>query len=146
MLSVKAHVGGTYTVPLPLGRPRALTVGLPGEEGVEGNTEDRKLEAGDGGTEENGEDISERAGDEKTGGGGGGGGGGKSWAKPDGEDRLMELRKGGGGGGKEGELGDSTLPALVKAGMVTLLKGLCEVGGDRGEDRLDPEEPEDWVT
>lgn len=146
MLSVKVHVGGTYTVPLPLGRPRALTVGLPAEEGVEGNTEDRKLEAGDGGTEENGEDISERAGDEKTGGGGGGGGGGKSWAKPDGEDRLLELRKGGGGGGKEGELGDSTLPALVKAGMVTLLKGLCEVGGDRGEDRLDPEEPEDWVT
>lgn len=146
MLSVKVDVGCTYTVPLPLGRPRALTVGLPGEEGVEGNTEDRKLEAGDGGTEENGEDISERAGDKETGGGGGGGGGGKSWARPDGEDRLMELRKGGGGGGKEGELGDSTLPALVKAGMVTLLKGLCEVGGDRGEDRLDPEEPEDWVT
>lgn len=49
----------TYTVPLPLGRPRALTVGLPGVEGVEGKTEDRKLEAGDAGTDENGEDISE---------------------------------------------------------------------------------------
>lgn len=146
MLSVEVHIGGTYTVPLPLGRPRALTVGLPGEEGVEGNTEDKKLEAGDGGTEENGEDISERAGDKDTGGGGGGGGGGKSWTGPDGEDRLLELRKGGGGGGKEGELGDSTLPALVRVGMLTLLKGLCGVGGDRGEDRLDPEEPEDWVT
>lgn len=133
-------------MPLPLGRPRALTVGLPGEEGVEGNTEDRKLEAGDGGMEENGEDISERAGDEDTGGGGGGGGGGKSWTVPDGEDRLLELRKGGGGGGKDGELGDSTLPALVSGGMLTLLNGLCGVGGDRGEDRLDPEEPEDWVT
>lgn len=84
MLSVEVHIGGTYTVPLPLGRPRALTVGLPGEEGVEGNTEDKKLEAGDGGTEENGEDISERAGDKDTGGGGGGGGGGKSWTGPDG--------------------------------------------------------------
>lgn len=42
----------TYTVPLPLGRPRALRFGLPGEDGVEGSTEDRKLEAGDGGTEE----------------------------------------------------------------------------------------------
>ena len=138
----------TYTVPLPLGRPRALalTIGLLGEEGVEGNTEDRKLEAGDGGTEENGEDISERAGDMETGGGGGGGGGGKSWPGPDGEDRLLELKKGGGGGGKEGELGDSTLPALVKGGTVTRVKDLCEVGGDRGEDRLDPEEPEDWVT
>lgn len=140
------HVRDTYTVPLPLGRPRALTVGLPGEEGVAGNTEDRKLEAGDGGTEENGEDISEWAGDMGQGRGGGGGGGGKSWAGPDGEDRLLEPRKGGGGGGKEGELGDSMLLALVKGGMVTLLKGLCEVGGDRGEDRLDPEEPEDWVT
>lgn len=140
------YVRDTYTVPFPLGRPRALTVGLPGVEGVEGNTEDRKLEAGDGGTEENGEDISEWAGDMDMGGGGGGGGGGKSWAGPDGEDRLLELRKGGGGGGKEGELGDSTLPALVKGGTVTLLKGLCEVGGDSGEDRLDPDEPEDWVT
>lgn len=56
---MKVEVRDTYTVPLPLGRPRALTVGLPGEEGVEGSTEDRKLEAGDGGTEENGEDISE---------------------------------------------------------------------------------------
>lgn len=121
-----------------------MTVGLEGEDGVEGNTEDRKLEAGDGGTEENGEDMSERAGDEEMGGGGGGGGGGKSWAGPDGEDRLA--RKGGGGGGKDGELGDSTLPALVKAGMLTLPKGLWEVGGDRGEDRLDPEEPDDWVT
>lgn len=40
----------------------ALTIGLlgvEGVEGVEGNTEDKKLEAGDGGTEENGEDISE---------------------------------------------------------------------------------------
>lgn len=83
---------------------------------------------------------------EETGGGGGGGGGGKSWAGPDGEGRLLELRKGGGGGGKEGELGDSTLLALLKGGMVTLLKGLCEVGGERGEDRLEPEEPEDWVT
>lgn len=59
VLYVKVHVTDTYTVPLPLGRPRALTVGLPGVEGVEGSTEDRKLEAGDGGTEENGEDISE---------------------------------------------------------------------------------------
>lgn len=131
------------TVPLPLGRPRALTVG---EEGVAGNTEDRKLEAGDGGTEENGEDMSEQAGDEEMGGGGGGGGGGKSWAGPDGEDRLLGLRKGGGGGGKEGEFGDSTLLDLVKGGNVTLLKGLCEVGGDSGEERLDPDEPEDWVT
>lgn len=139
-------LGNALTVPLPLGRPRALTVGLPGEEGVAGNTEDRKLEAGDGGTEEKGEDKSEWAGDMGMGGGGGGGGGGKSWAGPDGEDRLLELKKGGGGGGKEGELGDSRLPALVKGGMVTLLKGLCGVGGDKGEDRLDPEEPEDWVT
>lgn len=82
----------------------------------------------------------------QTGGGGGGGGGGKSWPGPDGEDRLLELRKGGGGGGKEGELGDSILPAVFKGGMGTLVKGLCEVGGDKGEDRLDPEEPEDWVT
>lgn len=108
-------------MPLPFGRPKALTVG---EGGVEGNTEDRKLEAGDGGTGENGEDMSERAGDEQTGGGGGGGGGGKSWAGPDREDELMGLRKGGGGGGKDGELGDSTLPALLKVGIVTLLKGL----------------------
>lgn len=113
--------GATYTVPLPFGRPRALTVG---EAGVEGNTEDRKLEAGDGGTGGNGEDMSEWAGDEQAGGGGGGGGGGKSWAGPVGEDRLAGLRKGGGGGGKDGEPGDSTLPALLKAGMVTLLKGL----------------------
>lgn len=87
--------------------------------------------------------MSERAGEIDAGGGGGGGGGGKSWVEPDGEGRLLELRKGGGGGGKEGELGDSTLPALVKGGRVTLLKGLWEVGGDRGEDRLDPEEPEE---
>lgn len=113
---------------------------------MEGNTEDRKLEAGDGGTEENGEDMSERAGEVEMGRGGGGGGGGKSWAGPDGEERLLELRKGGGGGGKEGEVGDSTLPLLVKGGMGTLLKGLCDVGGDSGEDRLDPEEPEDGVT
>lgn len=146
VLVTEDFLGNALTVPLPLGRPRALTVGLPGEEGVEGNTEDRKLEAGDGGTEENGEDISERAGDMGMGGGGGGGGGGKSWTGPDGEDRLLEPKKGGGGGGKEGELGDSTLLALVKGGTVTLVKGLCEVGGDRGEDRLDPEEPEDWVT
>lgn len=139
------YMRDTYTVPLPFGRPRALTVGLLGVEGVEGNTEDRKLEAGDGGTDENGEDISEWAGDMETGGGGGGGGGGKSWAGPDGEDKLLELRKGGGGGGKEGELGDSTLPALEKGGTVTLLKALCEMGGDKGEDKLDPEEPEDWV-
>lgn len=115
---------GTYTVPLPFGRPKALTVGLPGEEGVEGKTEDRKLEAGDGGTEEPGEDISEWAGEEQTGGGGGGGGGGKSWPGPNGEDGLLGLRKGGGGGGKDGELGESMLPALVKVGMVTRLKGL----------------------
>lgn len=146
VLVTEDFLGNALTVPLPLGRPRALTVGLPVEEGVEGNTEDKKLEAGDGGTEENGEDISEQAGDTETGRGGGGGGGGKSWAGPDGEDRLLELRKGGGGGGKEGELGDSTLLALVKGGIVTLLNGLCEVGGDSGEDRLDPEEPEDWVT
>lgn len=82
----------------------------------------------------------------ETGGGGGGGGGGKSRPGPDGEDRLLELRKGGGGGGKEGELGDSTLPALVKGGTVTLLKTLCEEGGDNGEDMLDPEDPEEWVT
>ena len=50
-------MGDTYTVPLPLGRPKALTVGLPGEEGVEGSTEDKKLEAGDGGMEENGENC-----------------------------------------------------------------------------------------
>lgn len=118
--AVQVDVRGTYTVPLPFGRPRALTVG---EGGVEGNTEDRKLEAGDGGMEEDGEDMSERTGDEQAGGGGGGGGGGKSWAGPDREDRLG-LRKGGGGGGKDGELGDSTFPALVKVGMVTLLKGL----------------------
>lgn len=52
----------TYTVPLPFGRPRAFTTGLLGVEGVEGvagNTEERKLDAGDGGTEENGDDISE---------------------------------------------------------------------------------------
>lgn len=108
---------------------------------MEGNTEDRKVEAGDGGMEENGEDISE-PGDE-TGKGGGGGGRGKSWAGPDGEDRLLELRKGGGGGGKEGELGDSTLPALVKGGTMTLLKDLCGVVGDSGEGRLDSEEPDD---
>lgn len=144
VLVTEDFLGNALTVPLPLGRPRALIVGLLGVEGVEGNTEDRKLEAGDGGTEENGEDMSEWAGDMETGGGGGGGGGGKSWAGPDGEDRLLELRKGGGGGGKEGELGDSTLPALVKGGSVTLLKGLCGVGGDKGEERLEPED--DWVT
>lgn len=146
VLVTEDFLGNALTVPLPFGSPRALTVGLLGVEGVEGNNEDRKLEAGDGGMEENGEDISERAGDMAAGGGGGGGGGGKSWPGPDGEDRLLGLRKGGGGGGKEGELGDSTLPVLVKGGKVTLLKGLCEVGGDRGEDRLDPEEPEDGVT
>lgn len=81
----------------------------------------------------------------ETGRGGGGGGGGKSRAVPDGEDRLLGLRKGGGGGGKEGELGDSRLPVLVNGGKGTLLKGLCEAGGDRGEDRLDPEEPDDGV-
>jgi len=58
---------------------------------------------------------------------------------------LLELRKGGGGGVKEGEVVDSTLPALVNGGKATLLKGLCGVGGERGEDRLDPDEPEDWV-
>lgn len=52
-------LGNALTVPLPLGSPRALTVGLPGVDGVAGNTEDRKLEAGDGGTEEKGEDMSE---------------------------------------------------------------------------------------
>jgi len=56
---VNVCVRYTYTVPLPLGRPSELTVGLPGVEGEEGNTEVRKLEAGDGGTEEKGEDISE---------------------------------------------------------------------------------------
>lgn len=50
---------GNAMVPLPLGRPRALTVGLLGEDGVEGSTEDRKLEAGDGGTEVKGEEVSE---------------------------------------------------------------------------------------
>lgn len=134
--------GVTYTVPLPFGRPRALTVG---DGGVEGKTEDRKLEAGDGGIEGGGEDTSERTGDGQAGGGGGGGGGGKSWPGPGREDRLG-MRKGGGGGGKDGELGDSTLPALVKAGTVTLLKGLWGVGGDSGEDRLDPDEPDDWLT
>lgn len=118
--ALQSDVRETYSVPLPFGRPRALTVG---EGGVEGNTEDRKLEAGDGGIEEDGEDTSEQTGDEQAGGGGGGGGGGKSWAGPDREDRLG-LRKGGGGGGKDGELGESALPALVKVGMVTLLKGL----------------------
>lgn len=140
--AVQVDVRGTYTVPLPFGRPRALTVG---EGGVEGSTEDRKLEAGDGGIEEDGEDMSERTGDEQTGGGGGGGGGGKSWARPDREARVG-LRKGGGGGGKDGELGDSTPPALGKVGMVTRLKGLWGVGGDMGEDRLDPDDPEDWVV
>lgn len=124
VLVTEDFLGNTLTVPLPLGRPRLLTVGLLGVEGVEGNTEDRKLEAGDGGTEENGDDTSELAGDMEAGGGGGGGGGGKSWAGPDGEDRLLWLRKGGGGGGKDGEVGDSTLPALVKGGRGTLLKGL----------------------
>lgn len=133
-------------VPLPLGRPRLLTVGLPGVEGLEGSTEDRKLEAGDGGTEENGDDTSEPTGDMETGGGGGGGGGGKSWPEPEGEDRLLRLRKGGGGGGKDGEVGDSTLPAFVKGGRATRFKGLWEAGGDSGEDRLDPEEPEEWAT
>lgn len=119
-----------------------MTVGLLGEDGVEGNTEVRKLEAGDGGTEENGEDASEKTGDT---GRGGGGGGGKSWAGPDGEGRLVELKKGGGGGGKDGEVGDSTLPALARGGVPTRPKGLCEVAGDSGEG-LDPEEPEDWVA
>lgn len=122
-----------------------MTVGLPGEDGVDGNIEDRKLEAGDGGTEEKGEDASEGAGDMGAG-GGGGGGGGKSWAGPDGEGRLPELKKGGGGGGKEGEVGDSTLPPAAKGGTVTLPKGLWEVEGDSGEDRPDPEEAEDWVA
>lgn len=144
VLVMEDFLGNALTVPLPLGRPRALTVGLLGVEGVAGNTEDRKLEAGEGGTEENGEDISEWAGDMGMGGGGGGGGGGKSWL--DGEGRLLVLRKGGGGGGKDGELGDSTLPGLVKGGAAVLPKGLCEVVGDRGEERLDPEEPDDWVT
>lgn len=112
---------------------------------MEGKTEDRKLEAGDGGIEGGGEDTSERTGDGQAGGGGGGGGGGKSWPGPGREDRLG-MRKGGGGGGNDGELGDSTLPALVKAGTVTLLKGLWGVGGDSGEDRLDPDEPDDWLT
>lgn len=80
----------------------------------------------------------------EMGGGGGGGGGGKSWL--DEEGMFPGLRKGGGGGGKDGEVGDSRLPALVKGGTVTLPKGLCEVVGDIGEDRLEPEEPEDGVT
>lgn len=132
---------------MPLGSPRALTVGLEGVEGVEGRTEDRKLEAGDCGLEVKGEEQSEwageKAGPEETGGGGGGGGGGKSWAGPEGEERLLGLRKGGGGGGKEGELGESRLLALLKGGRVTLLKGLCEEVGERGEGRLEPEDPED---
>lgn len=138
--------GHTHTVPLPLGRPRAFTVGLAGDDG---STEDRKLEAGDGGTEENGEDVSERAGDSEAGGGGGGGGGGgsgKSWAEPGGEDKLLEAKKGGGGGGKEGEPGESRLPALGNCGTLTLPKGLWAAGGDIGEERLEPEEPDDWVT
>lgn len=89
-------------------------MGLAGDDG---STEDRKLEAGDGGTEENGEEVSEQAGDIEAGGGGGGSGGGgggsgKSWAEPDGEDKLLEAKKGGGGGGKEGEPGESRLPLL----------------------------------
>lgn len=59
VLVTEDFLGNALIVPLPFGRPRALKIGLPGDEGVEGNTEDRKLEAGDGGTEENGEDISE---------------------------------------------------------------------------------------
>lgn len=59
VLVTEDFLGNALTVPLPLGRPRALIVGLLGVEGVEGKTEDRKLEAGDGGTEENGEDMSE---------------------------------------------------------------------------------------
>ena len=68
-------------------------------------------------------------------------------AELEGEDRpLEELKKGGGGGGKEGETGESRLEVLVKGGMVTLLKGLLEMEGDMGEETLEVEEPEDWVT
>lgn len=35
---------------------------------------------------------------------------------------------------------------LLKGGRTTLVKGFCEVGGERGEGRLEPEDPEDWVT
>lgn len=144
VLVIEDFFGNALTVPLPLGRPMALTVGLLGVEVVVGNTQDKKLEAGDGGMDENGEDISEWVGDIETGGGGRGGGGGRSLL--DGEGRLLVLRNGGGGGGKVGELGDSMLPALLKRGMVTLPKVLCEVVGDRGEERLDPEESDDWLT
>lgn len=66
--------------------------------------------------------------------------------EPEGEDGSLEgLRKGGGGGGKEGEDGESRLEVLVKGGRMTRLKGLWEAGGDRGEERPEAEEPEDWV-
>ncbi|KAG7275278.1 hypothetical protein CRUP_035005 [Coryphaenoides rupestris] len=91
----------TYTVPFPRGSPRALTPGLEGViglQGDEGSMEDRSPEG---------------------------------------------LRKGGGGGGKEGEEGESRLEVLEKGGRVTRLKALWEAGGDSGEERLEPEEPEE---
>lgn len=138
---------GSAIVPLPLGNPNALTGGGGGEDG----RTDTRNPAGDVGVSVKGEELSERAGLEVTGGGGGGGGGGKSCCKPEGEERLLELRNGGGGGGKEGEPGDSTLLALAssdccwKGGRVMRLNGLWDVMGDNGEDRLEPEEVEDWV-
>ena len=68
-------------------------------------------------------------------------------AELEGEDKpLAELKKGGGGGGKEGETGESRLEVLVKGGRVTLLNGLLEGRGDMGEETLEVEELEDWVT
>lgn len=134
---------GTHTVPLPLGSPSAFIGG--GGGGVAGSTDTRNP-AGDWGVDVKGEELSERVGLDVT--GGGGGGGGKSCGKPEGEDRVLELRKGGGGGGKEGELGDSTLLPLDscgccwKGGRVTRLKGLWAVMGDSG---LELEEVEDCV-
>lgn len=59
VLVTEDFFGNALTVPFPLGSPRGFTIGLPGVGGVAGSTEERKLEAGDGGTEEKGEDISE---------------------------------------------------------------------------------------
>lgn len=134
---------GTHIVPLPLGSPSAFIGG--GGGGLAGST-DTRYPAGDWGVDVKGEELSERVGLDMT--GGGGGGGGKSCGKPEGEDRVLELRKGGGGGGKEGELGDSTLLPLDssgccwKGGRVTRLKGLWAVMGDSG---LEVEEVEDCV-
>lgn len=138
---------GTHTVPLPLGSPSAFTGGGGGETG----STETKNPAGDGGVDVKGEELSERVGLDVTGGGGGGGGGGKSFAEPEGEERLLELRNGGGGGGNEGELGDSTLLPLDssgccwKGGRVMRLNGFWTVVGDNGEVMLELEEVEDWV-